>query len=656
MDVPLAEDREFAMLDAGQISTLNALERMGATLSLFGIVMIFITFALFKRLRSIPNTFIFFASIANVGACIACLIAYDGITSLHKDPDSPLCQAQGFMLEWFMQSDPWWSFAMAINVYMVFFMSFNPATFRHYLWLYCLVCYGLPAIPAFVFLFIDLEKGPIYGDAVLWCWIGSQWNSLRIYSYYLPIWVCSVLSAVIYFAVGYHVFHQRNQLRNLSLSTQGKDLSADSTDVRATPEKMLISKTGPQYYGSVTTEIKVTSAAMPTSPLPAYTNPFEVSPKTPYTSPVRRPSEAPSALRINTSDAAAHTTTGGNAPGVLSSMHTHNYPWSREPSSFPAANGSPAAPLVGHTAGNAFASPFGAAPPRATRFETLNHSFNATQYTSITAGTGPEQDDRGPSPTRLLTAISKRTPTSESELARTHSSRGGSDETETNGSGANKQQQQQQQQEQQQQQQPHQQHSRPQPNIFRRMSEGTRRFGARLKHMDPVKLAYLRTSFVFAISILVTWTPSSINRVYTLIYPNDASFGLNIAAAVVLPLQGVWNAVIYFTTSWKIFREEMEATTGGSRLFRLLGLHSRPAESGGGGTRRRQSGSFALVSSVRTPRSEMGKSRRLEGESVDGDGVAGVELQSPMSSPRQSPHMARVSTMRVTQKQLDDFA
>lgn len=66
-----------------------------------------------------------------------------------------------------MQSDPWWSFAMAINVYMVFFMSFNPTTFRHYLWVYCLVCYGLPAIPAFVFLLVHVENGPIYGDAVV---------------------------------------------------------------------------------------------------------------------------------------------------------------------------------------------------------------------------------------------------------------------------------------------------------------------------------------------------------------------------------------------------------------------------------------------------------------------------------------------------------
>lgn len=56
---------------------------------------------------------------------------------------------------------------MAVNVYMVFFMSFNPTTFRQYLWIYCVICFGLPAIPAFVFLFIREDRGLVYGDAAV---------------------------------------------------------------------------------------------------------------------------------------------------------------------------------------------------------------------------------------------------------------------------------------------------------------------------------------------------------------------------------------------------------------------------------------------------------------------------------------------------------
>lgn len=48
--------------------------------------------------------------------------------------------------------------------------------------------------------------------------------------------MCIVLSAVIYMAVGYHVFHQRNQLRNLTLSNQGKSIS--TSDVRDSAEKV----------------------------------------------------------------------------------------------------------------------------------------------------------------------------------------------------------------------------------------------------------------------------------------------------------------------------------------------------------------------------------------------------------------------------------
>lgn len=448
----------------------------------------------------------------------------------------------------------------------------------------------------------------------------------------------------------------------------------------------LTSHAGPHYYGSVTTEIQVTSAAIPT-PLPAYTNPFETSPKTTYSSSARCPSETPPTLRISTHthNAAAaapppprSTATSTSTPSALSPMHTHNYPWSREPTALPDTTAIPRSDsaALAHSAASPFSSPFSptvpASQPRS-NFENTLHSFNATQYTSITAdpsaAPSSRPDDREPSPTRRPTASSRPSHMSGDAAAaadqgappahrhrphhhQQHSKRG-SDETATSSGGA---------------------HSGRSGsggngsggNIFRRMSSGTRRFGARLKHMDPVKLAYLRTSFVFAISILVTWTPSSINRVYTLIYPDKASYGLNIAAAVVLPLQGVWNAVIYFTTSWKIFREEMEATRAGRRVLRALRL-GRPSEErnggggggvdGGGRGLRQSGGSFALgSSSVRTPRSEMGRNRRLEGESRDGEGVEGVELQSPLSSPRQPPSIARMSTMRVTQKQLDDFA
>jgi hypothetical protein len=75
---------------------IQNVERAGASLSLVGVGFIFVTYGLFKRLRTVPNTFILFASIANVGASIACLIGYVGILA---GDASALCQILGFLVE-----------------------------------------------------------------------------------------------------------------------------------------------------------------------------------------------------------------------------------------------------------------------------------------------------------------------------------------------------------------------------------------------------------------------------------------------------------------------------------------------------------------------------------------------------------------------------
>jgi len=75
----------------------------------------------------------------------------------------------------------------------------------------------------------------------LWCWISDAYNPLRIFTYYLPIWTCIMLTAVIYAAVGYHVFHQRNQLRNLTLSDQAREGYGDDLCVAEKVRLSLIS-------------------------------------------------------------------------------------------------------------------------------------------------------------------------------------------------------------------------------------------------------------------------------------------------------------------------------------------------------------------------------------------------------------------------------
>jgi hypothetical protein len=94
----------------------------------------------------------------------------------------------------------------------------------------------------------------------------------------------------------------------------------------------------------------------------------------------------------------------------------------------------------------------------------------------------------------------------------------------------------------------------PTNSFFHRKSKHRTNLFTPTSNMDKIKYAYTRVALLFCTSILITWVPASINRVYGLQHPDTPSFALNAASAVVLPLQGFWNTVIYFVTSLGICR------------------------------------------------------------------------------------------------------
>ncbi|KAK0671045.1 putative G-protein coupled receptor [Cercophora samala] len=486
----------YMNLTTTERDTIQHVERFGASLSLVGVFFIFWAYWMFKRVRTVPNTFILFASIANVGASVACLIGYAGIIA---GDESGLCRVQAFLLEMFMQSDPWWSLAMAVNVYMVFFMAYNPNNFHRHLWIYCVVCFGFPAVPAIVMLFHQPGDVHMYGNATLWCWIADTYNQLRIFLYYLPIWTCIALSALIYVAVGYHVFHQRNQLRNLTLSNQAKD--ASGTDLRGSAEKetQLGDRQG-ACYGTVTTEVQVTAEA---------------------------------------ADCSSHASTLTDG--------THDQQHEPTPPSTPTGASSitpvlpPPHPPV-HRHATAPQPPAAALHPWVSPADSLDSDFgrsptSRTQHSS--------------NPFKTISSVSSAPRRSRSASAAANVQRQNWLKTKLD-----------------------------------HVGQAWKKFRYKLVNLDPIKLAYLRTSFVFAISVLVTWTPSSINRVYALVYPQTTSYSLNLASAVVLPLQGLWNAVIFAATSWAVLAEEFKVlwVRSGLRLpgrWREEGVEGPPAADGG---------------------------------------------------------------------------
>jgi hypothetical protein len=71
------------------------------------------------------------------------------------------------------------------------------------------------------------------------------------------------------------------------------------------------------------------------------------------------------------------------------------------------------------------------------------------------------------------------------------------------------------------------------------------------------------------VAMFVVWLPSSVNRMYQFVHEDRPSFAPNIITAIVLPLQGAWNATIYIFTS----RAECKRAWG---MFKLIG---KPAPS-----------------------------------------------------------------------------
>jgi len=68
----------------------------------------------------------------------------------------------------FMPADSLWSLAMAGNVYLAFFHHYDSESLRKLHWKYFVTCYGVPFIPAIIYLFVKNAKGEkVYGGATV---------------------------------------------------------------------------------------------------------------------------------------------------------------------------------------------------------------------------------------------------------------------------------------------------------------------------------------------------------------------------------------------------------------------------------------------------------------------------------------------------------
>lgn len=82
--------------------------------------------------------------------------------------------------------------------------------------------------------------------------------------------------------------------------------------------------------------------------------------------------------------------------------------------------------------------------------------------------------------------------------------------------------------------------------------------------------SYTKVSALFFAAMMITWIPSSANRVYSLMYHGKVNYALDFVSAFVLPLQGLWNAIIYSTTSLEACRHDWNRIRKGVSLRSIL--------------------------------------------------------------------------------------
>ena len=99
---------------------------------------------------------------------------------------------------------------------------------------------------------------------------------------------------------------------------------------------------------------------------------------------------------------------------------------------------------------------------------------------------------------------------------------------------------------------------------------------------DNAAWQYAKCALLFFAAMLITWIPSSANRVHWFLH-GRSSVPLEYMSAFVLPLQGVWNAIIYITTSWEACRSFLSDVRLGKRpdVTEIVGKSAAPAADGG---------------------------------------------------------------------------
>ncbi|EKG10588.1 hypothetical protein MPH_12446 [Macrophomina phaseolina MS6] len=194
--------------------------RTSASISLLTTSSIILTYLLSPRFRKPMNRLLFYASLGNIFQATALFICTSGLP--FPGNTMSLCRFQAFCIQmWVVHniSRILDAFDGAQCLPHLFPVRQNLRRLEPW---YIAINYGWPFGHTFIMLMLDVspQQTGIFGPAVMWCWISSDYEWMRLAFSYGPTWVIVLVVTAIFVVTGSRMVQQHYELTKLH---QGPD-------------------------------------------------------------------------------------------------------------------------------------------------------------------------------------------------------------------------------------------------------------------------------------------------------------------------------------------------------------------------------------------------------------------------------------------------
>ncbi|KAJ3048555.1 hypothetical protein HK097_010439 [Rhizophlyctis rosea] len=218
---PLARPQKF---NEHQLFVIPLAGRVTSILSVIGTISLIIAYTFFPRTRKTGSRPVIFMCLSS---CLAATATTFGRLFIHLD-SRPLCTLQAFTFQTFYLAGVCWSGAVAISLILVVRFRVDPSDLGRYERWYHLACWGIPGTISIVYLtaWKMFGRGRVFGDATFWCWITDAYPELRVYVFFIPMWVIFLFNISTYSYVGITLWRTK---KRLAQAAHGSDYYSSNT-------------------------------------------------------------------------------------------------------------------------------------------------------------------------------------------------------------------------------------------------------------------------------------------------------------------------------------------------------------------------------------------------------------------------------------------